>query len=92
MGHDARLKSHFLKGYMPDIVLVFFANEILSTKVVEIIGTEKPSSLDNITLSSCLISSTILVYFNWLNYHADFLFPAFVCRAGLFSAFEAARG
>ena len=35
MGHDARLKSHFLKGYMPDIVLVFFANEILSTKVVE---------------------------------------------------------
>lgn len=40
MGHDTRLKSHFLKGYMPDIVLVFFANEILSTKVVEIIGTE----------------------------------------------------
>lgn len=63
MGHDTRLKSHFLKGYMPDIVLVFFANEILSTKVVEIIGTEKPSSLDNITLPSCLISSTILVYF-----------------------------
>ena len=35
MGHDTRLKSHFLKGYMPDIVLVFFSNEILSTKVVE---------------------------------------------------------
>ena len=61
MGHYARFKSHISEGYMPDIVLIIFANEILSTKVVENHRDGKTVLLDNITMSSCLISSTILI-------------------------------
>ena len=92
MGHDTRLKSHFLKGYMPDIVLVFFANEILSTKVVE-------NHRDGKTVFARQYHSAVLsnffyhTCFNWLNYHADFYFSLLSFAVQVcFQLFEAARG